>query len=521
MIKIGNNDYYSESDLKKDHKVWPSIQGLAKNQRPVYEIIMQWVKDKVTHPEPPVDTIQKFIEAAKNAVAAKEKNERENEKQPKKLTSEKEKGKSGRLSNDNQMESKSGSLKQEIEITPGLCIQSQFAVKVLEFEALLNEPTAKINVLNKQKSQLDNNTNNGKAEISNINSSISKIQNSFLKEKEELILQNLELLTGLICEGTYSDYLQGKRFLCTFEYKFLVGSKIARATGAFEKMVESQEQRLGVENREVELSMMMKELAMLNQVWPDFKEKFVDMLNSTKRGVHGASTTSGLANWPQKQATVGELSICLPLLMELTPIAQGHFKLGLYKWNIEKLIEKILQQTVRRFKLQTMCNVIKGIDAITGKLISLKDGKRILAGAFESIHNSLTKLVGGAVSGKAKEQLRQLTSLLEILGAYEGFTCTGYETPSETSSPEQQAPADMIFTDNDGNVIMIEVESVKEAEKAYTYLKDRYQHKLKTLGEGKFYIYIAPDLVKEIPEQQLKLITNDSELPILLLNRQF
>jgi len=516
MIKIGNNDYYSESDLKSDHKVWPQIQALAKNQKPVYEIIMQWVKDDVTHPEPPVGTIQKFIEAAKNAVAAKEKNERENEKQPKTLTSEK--GKSGRLSNDNQVESKSGSLKQGIEITPGLCIQSPFAVKVLDFEAFLNVPTAKINVLNKQKSQLDNSTSNAKAEITKINSSISTIQNTFLKEKEELIIQNLALLTDLIGKGTYSDYLQGKRFLCTFEYQLLVGTKIKRATNAFEKMVENREQRLLIED---ELSMMMKELDMLNQVWPDFKEKFGDMLNSIQRGVHGASKTSKPATWPEIQATVGELSICLPLLIELTPIAQGHFKLGLYEWNIENLIRKILQQTVRRFKLQTMCNVIKGIEAITGKLISLKDGKRILPGAFESIQNSLTKLVGEAVSGKAKEQLRQLTSLLEILGAYEGFTCTGYETPSETSSPEQKAPADMIFTDNDGNVIMIEVESVKEAEKAYTYLKDRYQHKLTTLGKGKFYIYIAPELVEEIPEQQLKLITNDSELPILMLSRQF
>ncbi|HET8844309.1 MAG TPA: hypothetical protein VFN35_22775 [Ktedonobacteraceae bacterium] len=214
-------------------------------------------------------------------------------------------------------------------------------------------------------------------------------------------------------------------------------------------------------------------------IWDISEEHFIKEWNVLQIGRHGTARGSAPATWVQKEGAFGELMLCKPMIIHINNVAPDD--LVIYEWEPDQLIIQILQGTTRRYKVLTLLECVIKIHDVKDELVSCTKQNRITTEAW----SSLTQCIGGyileGVSAKAKEQTRQITTLLSLLNKKPELICTGYEVLASQAFGSE-IRIDMAFKDQR---IVIEIEGLptSKSKTACTYLKERYMIKFKTLEQ--------------------------------------
>ncbi|HEX5416201.1 MAG TPA: hypothetical protein VFZ25_11085 [Chloroflexota bacterium] len=318
----------------------------------------------------------------------------------------------------------------------------------------------------------------------------AEIKSKFIKPLgPQLCLLLSQLTIGLsnFQAEDYPNLLQVIRLQSTFEYDLLTGVSrdIDRCLVDLNKAVKIAQVAMADEDvgdPESKASLVYDLLADVIQM---SRHQFLELLfgGEIKRGRHGKSSTSSAATWPQLESALGELVLCVPLIRQIHPIAVTHF--ALYDWDVRPLIVKILQGTVRRFKVESTLDCVIRLDPLVPQLSRFAERGRISKVAFDSIHSKLTEFVMGATIYSAKGQIRILETLCGLLMIDDQLTCIGYEAIANDS-----VPADLILTGHapqSNEKLIVEIENIPEGVrregKAYEYLCQRYTHKMSTVGK--------------------------------------
>jgi hypothetical protein len=330
------------------------------------------------------------------------------------------------------------------------------------------------------------------------------------------------------------DVAQIVRFQHTFEYDLLSASteEVGPPVKKLETAIKKKNQGLLVDDSEEmhELqTQMFIEVAEILPITVDpicdswdkprrgayllqrLQETYGNLLASVQRGTHGSTSVSAKATSLQIIAGFGEMMLCKPMILQIQQIAPAISQIC--PWDEEALILKIFQQTVRRYKVRSILEMMMGIGEVCPVLLELHQSKRISGEAFASIARNLEEHVN--VSYKGKEQLRILRLLVKLLRADGSLTCTEYE-----SRIGKGAPADFVLEGNGlhsgKSRTVYEVEGVPNSvllDEAYEYLVSRYKHKMSTVGtnlvELGYKLVLAVPLGTKLSASDTKALKSD------------
>jgi hypothetical protein len=343
---------------------------------------------------------------------------------------------------------------------------------------------------------------------------------ALVQQHRKAIVTAAALVIGRCEQGIgLTDCFQVYRLWDTFEYKLLSGSvkdvalevntAMARAMKAALASYEDQDDAL--------LGAAHKAIV---RVWTIKEDAFKALIKGKqiRRAPHGATSASPPAKREHKFACLGEVLLCLPVLAKCDALARKQD--GLYDWSVEPLLMKMLEKTVRKHKLVSLLGCFETIDALKYLFRMELTSGSISEKAQASVKAHLERLVVGAVAYKAKEQVRQLRTLVTLLATDPNLVCTAYEVREKTKAEGVTlAPIDLRFRrrGQDG-AIAGEVESVPTVKlaEAHGYLRGRYVVKLKTVGEG--VVLIVPDAWR-LPPGQVEGIRHDGAMKVWLVDQ--
>ena len=342
-----------------------------------------------------------------------------------------------------------------------------------------------------------------------------KVKSTFIKPRELPICQMLNVLTASLTDFEVDSYpilLQIIRLKRTFEFDLLLGvtsgitgciKKLDKAIGVAQEEMESE----GVGEPDSKASLIYDEIGYaIDMSRPQFLELLFK--SDIKVGRHGKTKTSASATWQQQEPALGELVLCAPMIKQIHDIAVTHMEV--YEWSTVGLVTKILQGTVRRFKVATILDCVSRLDALMPDLLRCAYAGQISANAFGSIHSKLTQYVPNATAYSGKGQVRILETLCQLLTIDNQLKCVGYEDKGDGD-----VPADIILSghgEHPDDRLIIEVEHIPEgirkAGTAYEYLCGRYAHKMSTIGDKLMQLNTHYKLVLMAPAGT-QLLAND------------
>jgi hypothetical protein len=403
-----------------------------------------------------------------------------------------------------------------------------FAKQALQVEKLLNPVVILRNRLHRQA----NNTTDPE-EKQKLNQAIPRHMKEGLEQREKEIIKILTFLTQALKQKmTYVASLQAARLLHTAEYELIAafGTKDLQGAGkTFEKAFKDHQPT------DIKLSLLEerkdREMAQLHlihneiiQIWNIPFDQFQMQWSNLQIARHGTSKVSSLATWAQKEGTCGELILCKPLMKLINTIAAQDQVIYQRKaqekivalWKPDQVIIQILVGSTRRYKLLTIYESMMSIHTCKDALLRRVDEGRIVPGAWTALQQCLEDYIIGGVSKKAKEQVRQITTLLHLLNTKQGVTCIGYEVPFSKAFGSNIC-ADILLKDaNQPQLLVIEIESLPttERQQAYDYLTKRYAAKQQTmqdwLTKNGYQLIIHIPVGTEVPEDQKSKIQKDN-----------
>jgi hypothetical protein len=321
-----------------------------------------------------------------------------------------------------------------------------------------------------------------------------------------------------------ADHLQLYRILQTFEYRRLMEAPKPLAKPA--KALDDRIRELldaAEEDDDWETELIGLAHTQITTVWKVSLKEFRETLAGLVWAEHGSGSLAQKMTPRRLYSVLGEVVLCMPLIVECDQIAHGHT--ALYQWEPRSLIVKMLQKTVRKHKLLSLLGVVRHIDRLKERLQLELVLLRITPEAFGQLSVHLQQLVVGAVAGKAREQRRQLTVLVRVLWGDITVTCTGYELVRKPKKPALDLQLSCLRQNQAALIVIGEVESVPAGKRddACAYLKQRLERKRKTLAGlvtvDEQLTLMVPD-ADLLPTDQIDAIRADGALPAWLVHNR-
>ena len=339
---------------------------------------------------------------------------------------------------------------------------------------------------------------------------------AYLNANWHLLLPRLRTLFELAERSDHlDDLLQIHRFTGTFEFQALQSHKETNKGDICGKISHVVAGKL--EGR-------MDPGMLVTEIIPDPWGVNPMVLTALKKGAikdapHGVETEEaspiGLARFAQ---TIAELKLMIDTLDEIWRITT-RLRLITSPEAWFALIKRILEGTVRRYKVDSIRELVLLYQQHADELMFLIKNNRIMREAEEGLHAAMCMAIQGE-GHRAKEQKKMLLGLILHLRSHEDEVCTAYE-PQGT-----QANFDMAFkAESLDETRIVEVESIPAEKRpdAHKYYQQQYAGKLKsiktpkTIAKPVIYLMIPPET--KLPAAEIIKIKADPTLRIINIDQ--